>query len=345
MSKVFNVCVVGPRTLVGESLLEILEERAFPVGEVFVLDAGEEVAESATFAGADLTVRDIASFDFSQAQIAFFCGDGELSREYAPKAVDAGCVVIDDSDVFRMDEEVLLIVPEVNGGVLAAYRRMGLIASPNSCATMLSTVLKPIHDRVGVTRVNVVTLQSVSGAGRAAVEELARQSMGLFNQSPVEPEIFPKQIAFNLLPHIGATQADGYTREEAKIMEETRKLLGLPELALSATAIRVPVFYGHAMSVQVELAEPVSAEDARALLEGWPGIAVYDEADAASYPTPALEAASNDPIFVGRIREDLSCTAGLSLWVVADNMRKGAALNCVQIAEILVKGWQVSPIM
>lgn len=345
MSKVFNVCVVGPRSLVGESLLEILEERAFPVGELFALDAGEEVAETANFAGADLTVRDIASFDFSQAQIAFFCGDGALSREYAPQAVDAGCVVIDDSDVFRMNEEVPLIVPEVNGELLAEYRQIGLIASPNSCATLLATLLKPLHDRVGVTRVNVVTLQSVSGAGRAAVEELARQSMGLFNQSPVEPVVFPKQIAFNLLPHIGSTQADGYTREEVKIMEETRKLLGLPELLLSATAIRVPVFYGHAMSVQVELAEPLSALDARALLEGVPAIAVYDEADAMGYPTPVAEAASNDPIFVGRIREDPSCTGGLSLWAVADNMRKGSALNCIQIAEILVKGWQVSPIM
>jgi len=345
MNKSFNVCVVGPRTLVGETLLEILEERSFPVAEMFVLDAGEEVAESATFARRDCTVLDIATFDFSQVQIAFFCGDAALSREYAPQAVDAGCVVIDDSDEFRMNEEVPLIVPEVNGGLLAEYRHMGLIASPNSCATMLATVLKPIHDRAGVVRVNVVTLQSVSGLGRSAVEELARQSMALFNQSSMEPEVFPKQIAFNLLPHIGATQPDGYTREECKIMDETRKLLGLPDLPVGATAVRVPVFYGHAMSIQIEMLQSLSVEEARALLDASTAITVYDDVDAGGYPTPVVEAASNDPVFVGRIREDRSCTAGLSLWAVADNMRKGSALNCVQIAEILVKSWQDSPIM
>lgn len=345
MTRQFNVCVIGPRTLVGESLLEILEERAFPVSEMFVLDAGEEVAESATFAGQDCTVRDIATFDFSQVQIAFFCGDASLSREYAPKAADAGCVVIDDSDAFRMNDEVPLIVPEVNGGLLEEYRRLGVIASPNSCATILATVLKPIHDRVGVTRVNVVTLQSVSGVGRSAVEELARQSMALFNQNPMEPEVFPKQIAFNLLPHIGAEQADGYTREESKIMDETRKLLGMPDLRVSATAIRVPVFYGHGMSIQIELLESLSTEETRSLLEALPCLAVYQEPEPGGYPTPVVEAAANDPVFVGRIREDQSCTPGLSLWAVADNMRKGSALNCVQIAEILVKGWQDSPIM
>ena len=345
MSKSFNVCVVGPRTLVGESLLEILEERAFPVAEVFALDTGEEVAETASFAGRDLAVRDIASFDFSEAQIAFFCGDAELSREYAPKAVDAGCVVIDDSDVFRMHEEVPLIVPEVNGGLLAEYRHMGIIASPNSCATMLALALKPLLQRAGLARLNVVTLQSVSGVGRTAVEELARQSMGLFNQSPMEPDVFPKQVAFNLLPHIGAAQGDGYTREERKIMDETRKLLGLPELPVSATSIRVPVFYGHAMSVEVELSGEMSAAEAGLIWQNAPGISVYDEHEAGGYPTPVVEAASNDPVFVGRIRESQSCSTGLAFWAVADNMRKGSALNCVQIAEILVKSWQDSSIM
>ena len=345
MSKAFNVCVVGPRTLVGESLLEILEERAFPVAEVFPLDVGEEVAETAVFAGRDLAVGDLATFDFSTAQIAFFCGDAELSREYASRAADAGCVVIDDSDVFRMQEEVPLIVPEVNGGLLAEYRSMNIISSPNSCATMLAMVLKPLMGVTGVSRLNVVTLQSVSGVGRAAVEELARQSMGLFNQTPMEPEVFPKQVAFNLLPHIGATEDDGYTREEHKIMEETRKLLALPELSVGVTSVRVPVFYGHAMSIQVELTGQLSASEAQTLLESAPGISVYDGNEVGGYPTPVVEAASNDPVFVGRVRQDLSCTMGLSLWAVADNVRKGSALNCVQIAEILVKSWQDSSLM
>jgi aspartate-semialdehyde dehydrogenase len=253
--------------------------------------------------------------------------------------------VIDDSDVFRMHEEVPLIVPEVNGGLLSEFRQMGIIASPNSCTTLLSLVLKPLHDRFGVTRLNVVTMQSVSGAGRAAVEELARQSMGLFNQSPMEPEVFSKQVAFNLLPHIGATQDDGYTREEHKIMEEVRKLLNVPELPVSATSIRVPVFYGHAATLEVELGTHVSAAEAGILLQEAPGITVYDEMEAGGYPTPVVEAASNDPIFVGRIRESQSCTSGLALWAVADNMRKGSALNCVQIAEILVKSWLDSPLM
>jgi aspartate-semialdehyde dehydrogenase len=345
MSRSFNVCVVGPRTLVGEALLEILEERSFPVADIFVLDTGEEVAETAAFAGRDLAVRDIASFDFSTVQLAFFCGGADLSREYAQTAADVGCVVIDDSDAFRMQEEVPLIVPEVNGGLLAELRHVGLIASPNSCATILATVLKPIQERVGVARVNVVTLQSVSGLGRAAVEELARQSMDLFNQNPLASEVFPKQIAFNLLPHIGTTEPDGYTREEAKIMAETRRLLRLPELAIAATAIRAPVFYGHAMTIQVETQAPLDADEARALFEAAPGLTVYDDASATGYPTPVVEAASNDPIFVGRIRNDPSCTKGLALWAVADNMRKGSALNCVQVAELLVKNWQDSPIM
>lgn len=336
----FNVCVVGPSTLVGETLLEILEERSFPVGEMFLLDAGEGVAESASFAGTDYTVRDIASFDFTQVQVAFFCGDAALSAEYAPEAAAAGCSVIDDSDVFRMAPDVPLVVPEVNLAVLQGLSRGRIIASPNTCATLLALTLKPIRDRVGVEGVNVVTFQSVSGTGRAAVEELARQSMALFNQSPMECEVYPKQIAFNLLPQIGAVEPSGYTREEIKVIEETRKLLGSPELSIDVTCVRVPMFYGHAITAQIQTAQTLSRDDARALLEGAPGVVVYEEVGAGGCPTPVVEAVSNDPVFVGRIRTPFAKNAkGMSYWAVVDNMRKGAALNCVQIAENLVQNW------
>ncbi len=336
----FNVCVIGPRTLVGENLLEILEERSFPVEAMFLLDAGEEVGESATFAGTDYAVRDIASFDFSQARIAFFCGPATLSAEYGPKAADAGCVVIDDSDRFRMDPAVPLVVPEVNGDALRGAARGRIIASPNTCATLLAMTLKPVHQRAGLERVNVVTFQSVSGTGRAAVEELAQQSMALFNQNPIEPDIYPKQIAFNLLPQIGTEEASGYTREEVKVMEETRRLLDLPELPIDATCVRVPVFYGHGIAVQAGTSRALTRQDARALLDAAPGVVVYEEAGAGGCPTPVVEAASNDPVFVGRIRTPFAKNAkGLSYWAVVDNMRKGAALNCVQIAENLIQNW------
>jgi len=340
MSKQFDVCVVGPGTLVGETLLEILEERSFPVAEMYLLDVGENVAESVTFAGTDYAVRDIAEFDFAQARIAFFCGDAALSREYAPKAVAAGCVVIDDSDAFRMRPEVPLVVPEVNAGALPAPARPGIIASPNTCATLLAMTLKPIRDALGVERLNVVTFQSVSGRGRAAVEELARQSMALFNQNPIECEVFPKQMAFNLLPQIGAEEESGYTREELKLAEETRKLLELPDLRVDVTCVRVPVFYGHALVVQVDTAQAVSRDRARALLDQAPGVIHYEAVEVGGYPTPVVEAASNDPVFVGRLRATLAPNdRGLSFWAVADNMRKGSALNCVQIAENLVQNW------
>lgn len=336
----FNVCVVGPRTLVGEALLEILEERSFPVADLFLLDAGEGVAESASFAGADCTVRDIASFDFSQARLAFFCGDAVLSAGYAPAAAAAGCVVIDDSDAFRMNPEVPLVVPEVNPEALRGIVSGRIVASPNTCATLLAMTLKPILDQVGVESVNVVTFQSVSGTGRAAVEELAGQSMALFNQNPMECEVYPKQIAFNVLPQIGVEDASGYTREEHKVMDETRKLLGLPELAIDVTCVRVPVFYGHGLTAQVRTRRAVSRKEAEALLDGAAGIVVYEEAGAGGCPTPVVEAASNDPAFVGRIRATLAKNAkGLSYWAVVDNMRKGAALNCIQIAENLIQNW------
>jgi aspartate-semialdehyde dehydrogenase len=345
MGKTFDVCVVGPTTLVGASLLEVLEERAFPVGKLYLLSGEEDIDESVSFAGKDCSLQSLDEFDFSAVQLAFFCDDAAVAREYVPKATAAGCKVIDDSDAFRMESNVPLVVPEVNGDVLDEVNGPVLIASPNSCATALATLLKPINDEAGVIRISAVTLQSVSGAGRAAVEELAQQATALFNQKPIESNVFPKQIAFNLLPHIGVTGADGYTREETKIIEETRKILDAPTLRIGVTAVRVPVFYGHALAVQVETRNPLTATRARALLEAAPGVVVYDDADVGGYPTPVVEAAANDPIFVGRIREDASFPKGLAFWAVVDNMRKGSALNCVQIAEILVRDRSVRPIM
>lgn len=342
----YDVCVVGPRTLVGETLLEILEERAFPVGELFLLDSGEEIAETVSFAGDDYTVRHLAEFDFRRARIAFFCTDAAIAREYAPRAAQAGCLVIDDSEAFRMDPEVPLAVPEVNPEVLAVLPKKGIVASPNTCATMLALTLKPVRDALGMEAVNVVTLQSVSGTGRAGVDELARQSMALFNQSGIESEVYPKQIAFNLLARIGEEDAEGLSGEERKIIVETRRLLGLPELSMDVTAVRVPVFYGHALVAQVKTTRPVTREAARQLLEAMPGVVVYDDPAPGGYPTPVLEAATNDPVFVGRIRVALGKNAkGLSFWAVVDNMRKGAALNCVQIAEKLIQNRPDSPLM
>ncbi len=340
----YDVCVVGPRTLVGETLLEILEERAFPIQRLFLLDSGEGVAETVAFAGRDHTVLDIGEFDFGQAALAFFCGDPALSREYAPRAAAAGCRVIDDSDVFRLDPDVPLAVPEVTPQVFGQASR-GIIASPNACATVLAMTLGPLHQAFGLEAVNVVTFQSVSGVGRAAVEELAQQSLALFNQRGIESSVFPKQIAFNLLPRIGGEDDTGYSTEERKIMAEARKLLALPELAVDVTCVRVPVFYGHAMVVQATTSRPPTRQAARTALEAAPGVVLYEGSGPGDYPTPVVEAATNDPVFVGRIRVFPGENARtLSFWAVVDNVRKGAALNCVQIAEHWLQKGRTSPI-
>lgn len=337
MNKLFDVCVVGPTTLVGETLLELLEARAFPIGHLHLVALGDNHANPVTFQGEDHIVRALETFDFTQCELTFFCDAAALAQEYVPKAVEAGGLVIDDSDAFRREEGVPLVVPEVNGEALAGYATRRIIASPNSCATIMALTLKPIQEAFGLTAINAVTFQSVSGVGQAAVEELAQQSMGLFNQQTVEPNIFPKQVAFNLLPAIGTVHSDGGTREEHKIADETKRLLQNYNMHVDVTAVRVPVFYGHAVAMHVATERVGTADALYDILERAPGLAVYDMAQAGGYPTPVVEAAFNDPVLVGRIRVRSDELPGFNLWAVADNTRKGSALNMVQIGEKLVE--------
>ena len=322
---------------VGETMLEILAERDFPVGRLHALASARSAGSTVLFRGRPVVVEDLATFDFSQVRLGLFSAGGSISAEFAPKAAAAGCVVVDNTSHFRRDEDVPLIVPEVNAHALAGYRARNIIANPNCSTIQLMVALKPLHDAATIERINVATYQAVSGAGRSGVEELARQTGELLNGRPAEASTFSKQIAFNALPHIDAFQDNGYTKEEMKMVWETQKILEAPEMRVNPTCVRVPVFYGHSEAVHIETRAKLSAADARRLLAAAPGVTVMDEAVDGGYPTPVPDAAGTDPVFVGRIREDLSHAHGLDLWVVSDNVRKGAALNSVQIGELLLK--------
>jgi aspartate-semialdehyde dehydrogenase len=338
MDKEFRVAVVGATGLVGETMISVLEERGFPVAQLYALASERSVGRGASFRGRNIGVRELKGFDFSQCDFAFFSAGAAVSREYAPQAVAAGCLVIDNTSEFRYRDEVPLVVPEVNPQALAGIGSSGLIANPNCSTIQLVVALKPLHDAAHIERIDVATYQSVSGAGREALEELARQSIAaLTGKGPVEPESGLQQLAFNCIPHIDDFQDNGYTREEMKIVWETRKILGEPALRVNATAVRVPVFYGHSEAVHISTRTPLSAQQARELLRNAPGVTVLDEPRLGGYPTAATEAANRDTVYVGRIREDLAPDRGLNLWVVADNVRKGAATNSVQIAEALVR--------
>jgi aspartate-semialdehyde dehydrogenase len=331
-----NVAVVGVTGAVGEVMLEILESRNFPVDTLFPLASSRSVGKSVQFRGKRHTVQDLSEFDFSQTPIALFSAGGDISAEFAPIAAAAGCVVIDNTSHFRRDADIPLVVPEVNPEAIAQYRNRGIIANPNCSTIGMLVALKPIYDVVGIERINVATYQAVSGTGKAAIEELAGQTARLLNGKPADPEVYPKQIAFNVLPHIDSFQDNGYTREEMKMVWETQKILSDETVSVNPTCVRVPVFFGHAEAVHIETRDPISAEAARALLEAAEGVVVIDQHEAGGYPTPVSDSAGQDPVFVGRIRADISHPRGLNLWVVADNVRKGAALNSVQIAEILL---------
>jgi len=340
MSRSYRVAVVGATGLVGETMVQVLEERGFPVAELFPLASNRSVGRSVTFRGRSYAVDDLATFDFARAEIGLFSAGAEVSREYAPKAAAAGCIVIDNTSEFRYDDDIPLVVPEVNPHAIAQYRNRGIIANPNCATIQMVVALKPIHDAVGIERINVATYQSVSGAGKEAVEELAEQSVALLSgKGPVQGKVVPKQIAFNCVPHIDKFQDNGYTKEEMKMVWETHKIMEDETIRVNATAVRVPVFYGHSAAVHLETRRKISAEDARKLLEKAPGVEVLDERRPGGYPTAATEAANRDTVYVGRIREDISAERGLNLWVVADNVRKGAATNSVQIAEILVRDY------
>jgi aspartate-semialdehyde dehydrogenase len=333
----YVVAVVGATGLVGETMIGVLEERGFPVSELHPLASERSVGHNVSFRGRSLPVRELAQYDFAGCDFALFSAGAAVSREHAPRAVAAGATVIDNTAEFRYREDVPLVVPEVNLQALAGFRG-GIIANPNCSTIQLVMVLKPLHDEAQLRRVDVATYQSVSGAGREAVEELARQSIAaLSGKGAPEGHGGAKPLAFNCIPHIDAFQDNGYTREEMKIVWETRKILDEPQLQVNATAVRVPVFYGHSEVVHLQTALPLPAARARTLLQNAPGVTVLDEPRLGGYPTAATEAANRDTVYVGRIREDLAPDGGLNLWIVADNVRKGAATNSVQIAEALVR--------
>jgi len=346
MSSGFDIAILGASGAVGRLMIELLEERDFPVNQLFLLtcepagevsDTDDDDAhddEVIRFKGKSIAVLDVADFDWSLAQLALFAVDAVTSARWAPLAADAGCVVIDNSAQFRYEADVPLVIPEVNPQQLADYRNGNIIASPSAVTTQLLLVLKPIHDAVGVSRVNVATYQSVSGSGKQGIDELAGQTAQLLNGRPADPKAYSKQIAFNVLPQIDAFLDNGYTREEMMMVWESQKILGDECVMVNPTAVRVPVFYGDAQAVHLETRAPIAAEEVRALLRHAPRVSlVEDEQD---YPTPVTDATGCDVVMVARVREDISHPQGIALWIVADNTRTGMALNSIQIAERLV---------
>jgi aspartate-semialdehyde dehydrogenase len=336
MAKKFDIAVVGATGAVGEALLSILAERNFPINEIHALASHRSAGDTVLFNDKPILVEDLAAFDFRTVQIALFSAGGSVSAEYAPQATAAGCIVIDNTSHFRYEHDIPLVITEVNPHALAYYDQRNIIANPNCSVMGMLVALKPIYDAVGITRINVATYQSVSGAGRQAISELVKQTADLLNGYLLKKsKVFAKSIAFNLIPQIGDFQDNGYTHEEMKIIWETRKILEDETILVNPTVVRVPVFYGHSAAVHLETREKMTANQARQLLKKAPGIVVVDKHTPGGYPTPVTDAAGNDAVYVGRIREDVSYDLGLNLWVVSDNIRKGAALNAVQIAELL----------
>jgi aspartate-semialdehyde dehydrogenase len=333
MVKKVDIAIVGATGLVGETFVEILQQRDFPVGKLYPVASERSEGQVIQFNSKSHRVKNLENFDFSQVQIAFFSAGSEVSAKYVPIAADAGCTVIDNSSKFRYEADIPLVVPEVNSHALINYRNRNIIANPNCSTIQMVVALKPIYDRVGIRRINVTTYQSVSGAGRKAIEELARQTADLLNGQPAVPKVFPQQIAFNVLPQIDVFLDNGYTKEEMKMVWETRKILEDERIEVNPTAVRVPVFFGHSEAVSVETEQPITAEEVVELLAEAPGVTVMSKN---KYPT-ALTAANQDNVFVGRIRNDLNNPNIVNLWVVGDNIRKGAALNGVQIAELLLE--------
>lgn len=336
MLRKYNVAVVGATGAVGEAMIEILAERNFPIEELYALASERSVDKTVLFGNQPIIVQDLAEFDFANVDIALFSAGGAISAQYAPIAAAAGCVVIDNSSQFRYDDDVPLIIPEVNPDALELYSVRNIIANPNCSTVQMLVALKPIYDAVGIARINVATYQSVSGTGRKGINELVEQTAKLLNGQDSKPKVYPRQIAFNVIPHCDDFQENGYTREEMKMVWETHKIFADDSIQVNPTAVRVPVFYGHSEAIHLETRKKITAKEAKQILSKAPGVAVLDKQKAGGYPTAFHDAAGNDAVFVGRIREDISHPLGLNLWVVSDNIRKGAALNAVQIAELLV---------
>ena len=332
--KGYVVAVVGATGAVGQTMLEILAERKFPVAKLIPLASSRSAGSAISFKGREYIVQDLEQFDPAGVDIALFSAGGGTSLTHAPRFSEAGCYVVDNSSAWRMDPSIALVVPEVNAHALEMARQNRIIANPNCSTIQMVVALKPLHDAVPIQRVVVSTYQAVSGAGTRAIEELAKQTACLLNAGSAEVGVFPARIAFNVIPQIDVFMADGYTKEERKMIDETIKILE-SDIAVTATTVRVPVFYGHSESVNVTFTGPMDAATARSLLADADGVCVVDDPTAEDYPMPS-EAAGSDPVWVGRIRDDASCPNSIHLWVVADNIRKGAALNAVQIAEILI---------
>ena len=328
----FSVAILGATGAVGEALIEILEEREFPVSDLHLLASERSAGKRIQFRGKHLKVENVEEFDFSVADIGLFSAGGSVSEKYAPLAADAGCVVIDNTSKFRYEDDIPLIVPEVNAHRLDEYKNRNIIANPNCSTIQMMLALKPIHDAVGISRVNVATYQAVSGAGAGGVRELAAQTANLLNTKPIESNVMPVQIAFNAIPQIAEFMDNDYTLEEMKMVWETKKILESENILVNPTCVRIPVFYGHSEAVHIETNEAISKARAEELLESAPGVKLFRDN---GYPTAVTEAAGQDPVYIGRVREDISCENGLNMWVVSDNVRKGAALNSVQIAELL----------
>ncbi len=335
--KRLNVAVVGATGAVGEAMIEVLQERRFPVARLFPLASRRSAGREVTFQGRRLRVEALEDFGFEGVDIALFSAGASVAGEHAPRATAAGCAVVDNSSCFRYEPDIPLVVPEVNPRALDGFRKRGIIANPNCSTIQLVVALKPLHDAFGIERINVATYQAVSGTGREAIDELTAQTAARLEGRPAGSGVYPVQIAFNALPHCDVFLENGYTREEMKIVWETQKILDDENIRVNATAVRVPVFFGHSEAVHLETRTKAGVEDVRRLLDATPGISVVDGRADAAYPTATTHAAGTDDVFVGRIREDISHPRGLNLWVVSDNLRKGAALNSVQIAEMVVR--------
>ncbi|MCX7546044.1 aspartate-semialdehyde dehydrogenase [Marinicella gelatinilytica] len=337
MKEKLNIAIVGATGAVGRIIIELLESRQFPVNQLTLLASANSAGESLSFAGKAIIVQPLETFDFKGYDLAFFTAGSQVSAQYASRAVDTQCVVIDNTSYFRNEEDVPLVIPEVNGEEINRYQDNYIIANPNCSTIQMLLALAPIHKAVGIERINVATYQSVSGAGQKGIDELALQTRSLLNFKPLQQHVFSGQIAFNVLPHIDDFQDNGYTREEMKMVWETQKILDDRSIQVNPTCVRVPVFYGHSEAVHIETRDKITAQQARQLLTNADGIEIVDDPAKLSYPSPAITAAGNDAVYVGRIREDISYPKGLNMWIVSDNIRKGAALNSVQIAELLIK--------
>ncbi|WP_371347476.1 aspartate-semialdehyde dehydrogenase [Ancylobacter sp. IITR112] len=337
----YKVAIVGATGNVGREMLDILSERGFPADEVVALASRRSVGTEVSFGDKTIKCKALENYDFSDTDICLMSAGGEVSKEWSPKIGRQGCVVIDNSSAWRYDSDVPLIVPEVNADAIAGFTKKNIIANPNCSTAQLVVALKPLHDKATIKRVVVATYQSVSGAGKDAMDELFAQTRAVFVSDPVEAKKFPKRIAFNVIPHIDVFMEDGYTKEEWKVMAETKKILD-PKIKLTCTAVRVPVFISHSEAVNVEFENPISVEEATETLRNAPGVLVVDKREPGGYITP-YEAAGEDATYISRIREDATVENGLAFWCVSDNLRKGAALNAVQIAEVLVNRKLIQP--